>query len=144
MASQDPISIGADCGGPEAIRVSEAKIPLFKAFSQYVTSTHCDGIDQYALVLRIDGTLDQFGPEGIFRLRLAKAKRYITVDIQIPQSLWEPMSDMQLRAYLAKQCAAAIRSCVSRLTKERMVVEEVALWQEVEHAIQAYITEPQP
>ena len=143
MASQDPISIGADCGGPEAIRVANAKFPLYKALSQYVKSTHCDGIDQYALVLRVDGTLDQFGPEGIFRLRLSKAKRYITVDIQIPQSLWEPMSDAQLRYYLAEQCSAAIKSCVSRLKQERMAVDEPALWQEFEHAIKAYIHEPQ-
>ena len=141
MARRDPISIGADCGGPEAARVAEAKTPLFKAFSRYVKSTHCSGIDEYALVLRVDGPLTQFGPEGIFRLRLAKAKRYITVDIQIPQSVWEPMSPLQLRAYLAKQSAAAMKACVSRLKKERMVVEESTLWPEFEQAIHAYTSE---
>jgi len=143
MARPDPISIGADCGGPEAIRVAEAKTPLVKAFSQCVKSTHCREIDEYALVLRVDGPLTQFGPEGIFRLRLTKAKRCITVDIQIPQRVWEPMLPQQLRAYLAQQCAAAMKACVARLKKERMVVEESALWQEFEQAIQTYTSETQ-
>jgi hypothetical protein len=143
MATQDPITIGADCGGPEAIRVAESKVRLYKAFSKFVKSTHCDAIDQYALLLLVDGTLDKFGPEGIFKLRFAKARRYIAVDIQIPQSRWEPMSEWQLREYLAEQCMAAIKACVSRLKKERIAVEECALWSEVEQAIQAYIAEAQ-
>jgi len=103
-----------------------------------VTSTHCDAIDEFGLVLRVDGSLDKFGPEAITRLRFAKKQRYITADIQIPERCWQPLSDLDLRRYLSSRVDAAIRLCVARLQRDGYAVAESNLMTEVTSAIHDY------
>ena len=68
--------------------IGELKAPLYHALVRNLTSSHCAAVDEYAVVLRVDASLDRFGPEGLARLRFAKASRYITVDFQIPEVAW--------------------------------------------------------
>ncbi len=131
----DFITIGCQGGGPETGAVGRSKVYLYHALSRHVTGTHCDAIDEYGLVLRVDGSIQTFGAEGITRLRFAKKQRCITVDIQIPKSVWVPLGDPELRRYLGDQVAAAIRVCVARLKKEGCVVEDAELMREVEAAV---------
>jgi hypothetical protein len=134
-----PISIGCDCGGPEAKAFCELKISLFHSLSKYVASTHCSEIDEYALVLRVDGQYAKFGPEGVYRVRLSKSKRYISADIQIPQEIWQPMNEYQMKMYLAQQIKSAVLKCVSRLQKEKYQVEEDKLKNQIESSISNYL-----
>lgn len=134
----DFITIGCQGGGPETRPVGISKVHLYHALSRHVTSTHCDAIDEYGLVLRVDGSIQTFGAEGITRLRFAKKQRYITVDIQIPESVWVSLGDPELRRYLGDQVAAAISVCVARLKQDGCVVEDAKLMQEVEAAVGKY------
>ena len=122
------ISIGCQQGGPEACCIRELKVALYRALGRHVTSTHCLEIDEYALVLRVDGSLSKFGDEGITRLRFARVRRYITLDIQIPEKVWMPMGEAQTKLYLATQVRAAISACVKRLVKDKCSVDEHALY----------------
>ena len=134
------ISIGADLVEPEAKALADLKIPLFRLLSESVNSTHCAAIDEYALVLRFDGRFAQFGEEGLARLHLAKARRYVTIDIQIPEAIWKPMNAEDFKAYLSRQVLLALKACVARLQKEKFVVEEKALLAQVGSAMQQYIS----
>lgn len=137
------VSIGCQGGGPETRTVGRIKVPLYHALSRHVTSTHCDAIDEYGLVLRVDGSLDKFGDEGIERLRFAKKQRYITVDIQIPEECWKPLNDLELRRYLSKQVRASIAICVARLQKDGYSVDDAVLMSQVDAAIGDYTSETQ-
>ena len=132
------ISIGAQCGGPEAGLVGQLKDPLVRALGRNITSSHCAAVDQYAVVLRVDGSLDRFGPEGLARLRFAKAKRYITVDVQIPEAVWRGKSTPQLKQYIAGTVAHAVGACVGRLNKDGHPVQELLLV-ELEAACSEYL-----
>ena len=134
----DFITIGCQGGGPETVSVGRSKVHLYHALSKHVTSTHCGAIDEYGLVLRVDGSIQTFGAEGISRLRLAKKQRYITLDIQIPQLVWQPLEDAELRRYLGTQVDSAISACVARLKKDGFDVDDAKLMQEVGAAIRAY------
>lgn len=79
------ISLGFDAGGPEAAFFGSLKTPLACVLAQHVTSSHCAEIDEYALVLRVDGSIAKFVEEGLARMRLSRAKCHITIDIQIPE-----------------------------------------------------------
>ena len=125
------ISIGCECGGPEAFIVSTRKVALSKALAKHVSSTHCAAIDEFALVLRVDGSLSQYGPEGVARLRFAMAKRYITVDLQIPESCWKPLSTEELDAYLVGQIRLGLEACCARLAKAGHEVHQEALLSQV-------------
>lgn len=133
------ISIGCQQGGPEPCLIPSSKVSLCKALAKHVTSTHCAEIDEYALVLRVDGTLDKFGEEGLARLKLAKTRRYITVDIQIPEKIWQPMSKDTTANYLAKVIQSAIAACTMRLIKEKYSVDVETLTQEVSAGINEYL-----
>jgi hypothetical protein len=132
------ITIGADCGGPEAGVVGKLKVPLSHAIERNVTASHCTAVDKYALVLRIDGSLDKFGPEGLTRLRFAKARRYITIDVQVPESAWNGKSVPELKRYLATMVTEAIRACVARLRQDRYPVQEL-LFTELSTACSQYL-----
>ncbi len=136
----DFISIGAQIGGPEARLLGELKVPLYQALREHVTSTHCSAIDEYVLVLFVDGSLDKFGPEGLTRLRFARARRYITLDIQVPESVWQPLSRQQAKGYLVRQVRAALETCVRRLAKDGHQIDEQLLWNEVSEATASYLS----
>ena len=134
------ISIGCQSGGPNSGGIGEIKVRLYHAFSRHVTSTHCAAIDEYGLVLRVDGAFAKFGSEGIARLRLAKKSRYITADIQIPENVWMPKSECEIMLYLSDVVRRALVQCVLRLKKDKYNVSEVALFTEVDTAITDFLT----
>ncbi|MBL8519260.1 MAG: hypothetical protein JNK75_01190 [Betaproteobacteria bacterium] len=135
----DIVSLGCEAGGPEAAAVCKLKVALGKALAKHVTSPHCAAIDRYALVLRVDGSLASYGAEGIARLRLQAAQRYITADIQVPQATWQPLAQAELKAYLAQQVQSALSACISRLRKGKHRVAEERLRAEVGAACVEYL-----
>ncbi len=137
------ISIGCECGGPEAKFVAERKTQLFGTLSTSVSSTHCLAVDEYALVLRVDGGHMRYGPEGLHNLRFAKAKRYITVDIQVPEQVWRELSTPALDEYLVAKVEDALQVCVARLKKDGHPVGERALMEEVRQASAEFLLQAQ-
>ena len=135
---QPSISIGCEAGGPEARLPCELKVGLYQALAKHVTSSHCDVIDEYALVLRIDGSLVKYGPEGVHRIRLAKTRRQISADIHVPESAWQQAAHDNLKTYLANQVRTAIQMCVQRLKKDEIVVAEVKLFAQIDAAALDY------
>ncbi len=115
------------------------KVPLYQSLAKHVSASHCEAIDEYAIVLRVDGSLDQFGAEGISRLRFAKSARSITVDVQIPGAIWKPLSQSNLMKYISQQVRLALQSCVARLRRDGYAVEECDLFAEVDSAINDYL-----
>jgi hypothetical protein len=133
------ISIGCEQGGPEACLIPDLKVSLYRLLSKHVSSTHCAAIDEYALVLRVDGSLAKYGEEGLARLRFAKAGRYITLDIQIPEAAWKPLDKAGTKLYLAKQVQAAVGACVERLARDKYEVNHPRLSAELNAAVSEYL-----
>jgi uncharacterized Zn-finger protein len=140
----DHISIGCQGGGPDTGKIGHEKVYLYRMLKKHVKSTYCSAIDHYGLVLRVDGALQRFGDEGLARLRFAKKNRYITVDIQIPESVWRPLSFMETKHYLASQVRAALVTCVNRLKADKHAVGESELFEQVDAAISEYLFESSP
>lgn len=134
----DFVSIGCEGGGPETKRVCELKVPLFHALQRRVTATHTRLVDKYAVVLRVDGALQQYGDEGLANLRFARTQRYVAVDVQIPQSVWAPLPEAALRAYIARQTEAAVSACVARLQREGEV-DGPSLLRQIQAAVKDYL-----
>ncbi|MGE0809273.1 MAG: hypothetical protein AB7N69_01505 [Immundisolibacter sp.] len=132
------ITIGAELGDPESKGKSDLKIILVRLFDKHVTATHCSAIDQYALVLRIDGKFGQFGEEGLARLRFQKSRRYISVDIQIPEHVWKPMTIAEFGVYLVQRVREALYACVERLEHSRAQVDRELLFAQVAAATREF------
>ena len=139
-SSRPAISLGAQAGGPRHGGLAQIKVDLDQALSRHVSSTHCNVVDEYAPVLRISGPICDFGPEAITRVRFAKARRYITADIQIPESVWKPKLKNELRDYLAKKIVEIMPVFADRLEAEKATLDRPLLLKEVQYAIDDFRT----
>ena len=133
------ISIGVQSGGPEDGDIGRIKVDLYKSFKNSCTSTHCDAIDEYAPVIRVDGSIQKFGEEKIARLRFAKKQRYITADIQVPESVWKPKTKNEIRDYIALKIRESIELFVTRLKKEKLEIDDVSLFREIDLGINEFM-----
>ena len=132
------ISIGVQSGGPQDGGIGQIKVDLYKALKNSCTSTHCEAIDEYGPVIRVDGSINQFGNEEITRLRFAKKKRYITADIQIPESVWSSKTKNEIRDYIAEKIRETLKLFVTRLKKEKIEIDDNSLFNEVDTGINEF------
>ena len=132
------VSIGCEGGGPETKLVCQAKVPLAQALERRVAMPRSKAIDQYALVLRIGGSIQEYGEEGLANLRLFKSRRFITVDIQVPARVWQPLSASELRKYIARKVMSALEACIIRLEREGPIERQLLL-EPVQEAIDEYL-----
>ncbi len=132
------ISIGAQGGGP----LGHLKVDLFLAFERHCRAVYCPAIDEFALVLRLSGPYEDFGPEAIERLKRRRPSRYITVDIVVPVQAWVDLSRQEQKIYLARQCRAALAKCVERLKKDKEKVNEELFYHNVDTAIVEFLADP--
>jgi len=139
--SNGVITIGAQCGGPDTGPRSQIKVDLWRALREECRESFCPAIDKYALVLRISGALDDFGPESIERIKRRRPDRYITADIVIPESVWRPLTLDQSKYYLAQRVRAAIVAVADRLAHDREDVDSVALLAGVDAGIARFLGE---
>lgn len=140
----DMITIGAQCGGPRDGNIADFKVDLFHLFEQQCNKTYCDSIDEFGLVLRINGSLDSFGSESIKRVRRSNKERYITADIVIPMERWQTLKTAKLKRYFVQQVRSAIQICATRLEKDRELVDTKQLLTDVDVAIAKFLKMKHP
>jgi len=129
------ISIGAQCGGPYDGGLGTLKVDLYKLLVRHCKRTYCPGVDHFALLLNISGSIDQFGPGGIQRIRRSKKKRYIAADIVVPESAWQGRTVDALKAYLSAQVREALSACIARIRKDKDPIDAERLLVRVDKAI---------
>jgi hypothetical protein len=138
------ITIGQQSGGPEDGGVMWAKIHLYKLLQVHCISDYCRAIDELSLVLRVSGSLDDFGPEAIERIRRRRPDRYITAYIVIPQSIWQEKTEIELKRYLASRVRTSLQLLAERLKKDKEPVALDLLLSETDNAITQFLSEPTP
>ena len=137
------ISIGQDSGGPDD-GLMWPKVHLYKMLERHCQASYCAAIDEFALVLRVSGAFQDFGPEAIERLRRSRTGRYISVDIVVPEHVWRHKDERTLKEYLADRVRAALAVCVARLKRDKEPVDEATLFRDVDEAIGAFLAATTP
>ena len=127
------ISIGQQSGGGDPLMWP--KVHLAMLFEQHCTRDYCPAIKEFALVLRVSGTFDDFGPEAIERLKRLRQRGVITVDIVVPISQWEGKSEVKLKKYLAERVRQALEMCVARLEEDKEKIDRTGLFADVDAAV---------
>jgi hypothetical protein len=136
------ISIGEQAGGPEDGGLARLKVSLYQLLFRHCRRTYCPTVDHFALVLRVSGSLDKFGREGIERIRRNRKQRYIGADIVVPEEAWRSRTQKQLKVYLADQVRHALRLCVLRIQNDGDELDERRLLGQVEKAIVKFLHTP--
>jgi hypothetical protein len=76
------VDVSAEFGGPDA---AEKVLPHFRALKAAAKSRTLDGIPfhQYAIILRVDGAIHQFGSTGSRDIRFGRGYEFVSIDIGI-------------------------------------------------------------
>ena len=111
---------------------------------EHLHPPHSPEVDELSFVTRVGGFLQAFDFEGIERLRRSKAKRYLTVDIGVPEYLWRSKTRPELARYLAQCVEDALKAFIEKLKKDKAQVEGERLMAEWEQAKAAFLEDVDP
>ena len=116
------VSLACEIGGPHFTLESQI-LRLRNLLRSYCVGPYSQEVLGFALVLRIDGSLKQYGAEGTDRIRRNKKEKYIAADICIPERRWKEVSQREFDRYLASAVKAALETCTAYLKKQRVVID---------------------
>jgi len=139
------IGIGGDYGDPESGSLyMPMKQRLNQLFEQQCAKSYCPVVDEFSIVLRVSGRILDFDSEGIERMRRNRKKRYITLDIVIPEKRWKMVPKKKVRNDLAELVREALKLEVARLKKDKEEVNEADFWHDVAAVFRQFLSEKVP
>ena len=131
MSEKPTIPVGVQAGDVPSDRATNPHIrPLRKLLETHCRGPYSADVDEFSLVLRIDGDIWYWNQEGCDRMRRSKKERYITIDIYVPRSRWEGVTGLEIRKYLAACVEDAFQRMIGKLRKDKVVVNGDALLQD--------------
>src|SRR5690242_2188452 len=83
------ITLGADVGGRDAhAAITGDILALRRLLEQECPGPYSATFDEFALILRIDGSVQSWGRRGVDHIRLQRKLRYAKADIYVPTTAW--------------------------------------------------------
>jgi hypothetical protein len=140
MYSGEAITLAAQVDGPDA--VEPTNIPhseLRRLLRRLCKGPYSPDVDEFAPILRIDGSIHQWKREGCAYLRRSLKERYITIDIFVPISRWKNRSEREIREYFASHVREALTLCIKRLQKDKTPVDAERLLKDYEKVVKQYL-----
>jgi hypothetical protein len=102
-------SLPGQLRGPECGRVMRQAIELRRALEPWFQTLSCDRVAKLTVVLRVDGSLGSFGPQGVENIELDRG--HLHCDLVLSDAGWETRSDRQIHEILRNQVINAIDAC---------------------------------
>jgi hypothetical protein len=116
------VSLGAEFGGPD-VSVGSSVQALRGLLAKHCRGPYSEEVLGFALVLRIDGSIKQYRPVGVDRIRRNKRNKYIGADVCIADSEWRDISEPQFSRHLAGSVRTALETCLVHLTKQKVQID---------------------
>ena len=105
-------SLPGQLRGPECNRVMKQAIALGKKVEPWFYSIESNEVLELGIVLRVDGSLGSFGPEGIENIVLDNHK--MECDVVIADRGWAKLDDGEIAAILREHVKEAILICLRK------------------------------
>ena len=121
------ISIAEQTGGPDDGGIGDLKVDLWRLLKQNCTTTFCQSVDHFAIMLYVGGELRSFGPDTFRNLRRSKKHRDISVEVVISIDTWQTKSATELRKMLSDIVLKALMLCVKRIKTDGDIIDENSL-----------------
>lgn len=110
-------------GGKDAHLATHCHILMLrKLLIEACCGFYGDRVNEIALVLRIDGSVQSWHKSGVENLKFLRKNSYITADIYVPSAVWLSGSDADIVRFFA---SAII--CSLRLIKNHVKVKNIDL-----------------
>lgn len=135
-----PVTLGADVGGKDADKVVGGyHLALRRALAEHCRGGYSPVLKKFALVLRIDGSVQSWRKRGVDHVRIQKKSGYATADIFMPADIWKDESADKIRAYLATEVEVAIRRIIESAQKVKVQIESGRLLDDLDAAVKAFL-----
>ena len=135
------VIVGVQAGDLPSDQATNPHLSLMRKLLQ----THCRGpyspdVDEFSLVVRVDGDIWHWEQEGCDRMRRSKKDRYITIDIYVPRHRWQGVSGMEIRGYLAACVEDAFQRMIAKLKKDKVAMDGDALLRDFATVKEQYLS----
>ena len=119
------VTYGGDFGGPET---TEPVLPGYLAIKSELVARmagdYCPTVDEIGLVLRVAGSITQFDPTGVSRIRRDHRRRVISADVNLNPEDWEGRSQDEVLKVLVILTELALKGVVERLQRDKVPFKE--------------------
>ena len=138
--SRRMVTLAQQNGGPEIPKSFDlAVLSLRKLLSRLDAKDYTlGGKLDFALILRVNGRLTDFGPEGVEGPRLLKG--YIQVDIVVPDNRWRASAADQ-RIYLSNVTHDALMAIADTLERKKRLANRAKLIDDYDSIRRQYLSE---
>jgi hypothetical protein len=142
MSDKPTVIVGVQTGDVPSDRATDPHIrPLRKLLQAHCRGPYSPDVDEFSLVIRIDGDIYHWEQEGCDRMRRSKKERYITIDIYVPRARWEGVSGIEIRKYLAACVEDAFRRMIGKLQRDKVSVDGDALLRDFATVREQYLSQ---
>mgnify|MGYP000098926034 FL=1 len=142
MSDKPTVIVGVQTGDVPSDRATDPHIrPLRKLLQAHCQGPYSPDVDEFSLVIRIDGDIYHWEQEGCDRMRRSKKERYITIDIYVPRARWEGVSGIEIRKYLAACVEDAFRRMIGKLQRDKVAVDGDALLRDFATVREQYLSQ---
>ena len=101
-------SLPGQLRGPECTRVMQQAIALRKQLESWFEALANDDFDELAIILRVDGSLGSFGPEGVENITIADGA--IDCEVVIADQDWANLTEEEIALILKDRVLGAVDS----------------------------------
>lgn len=142
LTDKATVTLGVQSGDiPSAEATKPHYLPLRRLLAEHCQGPYSPDVDEFSLILRIDGDIYHWEQEGCDRMRRSKKERYITIDIYVPRSRWEGVSGIEIRKYLAACVEDAFRKMIDKLQRDKTPIDAGALLRDFGTVKERYLSQ---
>lgn len=138
--TRDLVSLGADVGGKDAYEATNVSIlALRRLLQKKCRGPYGVSIQEFALVLRIDGSVQAWGKRGAESAAFRRKNTFATVDFYIPISEWSGHDVAHIRKVLAAGVMEAIEKLVELAQRKKIDIASNDLRRDVDAAANEFL-----
>lgn len=142
LAYKHTVVMGVQAGDiPSDNATAPHCMALQKLLKENCRGPYSSEVDEFSLVVRVDGDIWYWKKEGSDRMRRSKKERYITIDIYVPRERWENVSGIAIRRYLADCVEGAFQKMIDKLQRDKTPVDGDALLRDFAAVKERYLNE---
>lgn len=102
-------SLPGQLRGPECNRVGQHAIILRRKLEAWFENFDGGNVTELTIILRVDGSLGSFGPEGVENIAIEKGE--IECDVVIADQGWADLQDDEIAIILKDRVLEAVDTC---------------------------------
>jgi hypothetical protein len=136
----DVVTLGADVGGKDAyLATNEYVLALRKLLSAECQGFYSDIIKEFALVLRIDGSVQKWGKRGVDNVVINNKKSCATADIFVPIEIWLQGDKAVTKKFIGSGVLEALTKIKELAERNKIIVEFGELYRDAERAVDTFM-----